>query len=148
MKKRPTQNNKPSALDKRRDSSTPDMFADALPTTTPATWPREGTRAHHALLALLKGPQNQADYSPGWRLAAYIQDLEYLGWHIRSRMFKHPRCPNPIAKYSIDFQDPATAAAIELHRQRTREQGDALLEFLLALILLAPLAVYLLGRLQ
>ncbi len=103
-----------SALSQRRHDTASDLFPDTLPPVVPAVWPSEGSRAHAALLALLEGPQNQADYGPGWRLAAYVQDLEYRGWRILSRLFKHPRCKPLIAEYAIDRQDPATAAALSM----------------------------------
>lgn len=110
MKKRPTPNEgKPSALDSL-DST--DLFPDTLPPVTPAVWPKAGTRKGDALEALISGPQNQCDYRPGWRLAAYVQALEYDGWGIRSRLFKHPRCAAPIAEYTLDRQHPGTRAAL------------------------------------
>ena len=106
-----------SALEPRRNDTASDLFPDTLPPVTPACWPNEGTRAAAALEALIAGPQNQADYRPGWRLAAYVQSLEYDGWRIRSRLFKHPRCACPIAEYTLDRQDPATAAALAKRKQ-------------------------------
>lgn len=104
---------KASALEQRHDTSA-DLFPETLSPVTPARWPKAGTRAAAALHALIDGPQNQADYSPGWRLAAYVQSLEYDGWAILSRLFKHPRCASPIAEYTLDRQDPATAAALNV----------------------------------
>jgi len=107
-----------SALDQRRnDTAQPDLFAADLPAVIPALWPNKGTRKADALAALIAGPQNQCDYRPGWRLAAYVQSLEYDGWSIRSRLFKHPRCARPIAEYTLDRQAPATAAALERRNQ-------------------------------
>ncbi|MGL1833073.1 hypothetical protein ACKVEX_05640 [Rhodocyclaceae bacterium SMB388] len=111
MKKRPTPDEgKPSA----RNSAHPnaDLFPDSLPPVAPAIWPKAGTRKADALEALIAGPQNQCDYWPGWRLAAYVKSLEYDGWKIRHRQFKHPRCKPLIAEYSLDRKDPATAAAL------------------------------------
>lgn len=103
-----------SALEPRRHDTASDLFPETLSPVTPARWPKAGTRAAAALQALIDGPQNQADYGPGWRLAAYVQSLEYDGWGIRSRLFKHPRCASPIAEYTLDRQDPATAAALNV----------------------------------
>lgn len=111
---------KASALSQRRNHTAQDLFPDTLPPVVPAAWPTEGTRAHDALLALMGGPINQCDYAPGWRLAAYVQDLEYRGWRILSRLFKHPRCKPLIAEYSLDFQDPATAAALAMRSEGGR----------------------------
>ena len=46
--------------------------------SVPAAWPTIGTRAYEALCALLAGPVNQAEYRHGWRLAAYIDELNRL----------------------------------------------------------------------
>lgn len=108
---------KASALEPRRNDTASDLFPDTLPAATPAIWPTAGTRKADALAALIAGPQNQCDYQPGWRLAAYVQSLEYDGWCIRSRLFKHPRCARPIAEYTLDRQDPATAAALAKRKQ-------------------------------
>ena len=126
---------KASALDKRRHDTALDLFPDTLPLITPAVWPKDGTRAAAALEALIAGPQNQADYRPGWRLAAYVQSLEYDGWRIRSRLFKHPRCACPIAEYTLDRQDPATAAALA-----KRKQAGFIAPELLGLLALAVVA--------
>lgn len=76
----------------------------------------------------------------GWRLAAYVQSLEYDGWGIRSRLFKHPHCARPIAEYALDRQDPATAAALE-----RRKQAGFFAPELAGLLALALVAGLLLG---
>lgn len=106
-----------SALDQRHFNPTAALFPELEPAATPALWPTPGTRKAAALQALIAGPQNQADYCPGWRLAAYVKSLAYDGWCIRSRLFRHPRCKPLIAEYSLDRQDPATAAALEKRKQ-------------------------------
>jgi hypothetical protein len=103
---------KTDALDQRHSNATASLFPELEPLVAPARWPADGSRAAAALQALLRGPVNQADFGPGWRLAAYVQSLEYDGWGIRSRMFAHPRCPRAIAEYTLDRQHPATAAAL------------------------------------
>jgi len=120
MKKRPTPEGKPSALDKRRNDTPQDLFPETLPAAVPAVWPSDGTRKADALRALIAGPQNQCDYRPGWRLAAYVKSLKYDGWGIRSRLIAHPRCRPLIAEYSLDQQDPATAAALALRNEGGR----------------------------
>ena len=126
---------KASALEPRRNDTPSDLFPDTLPAATPAIWPTAGTRKSDALQALIAGPQNQCDYRPGWRLAAYVQSLEYDGWCIRSRLFKHPRCARPIAEYTLDRQDPATAAALD-----KRKQAGFIAPELLGLLALAVVA--------
>lgn len=103
---------KPSALDKRHFNPTADLFPDSLPLVSAALWPTGGTRADEALKALIEGPQNQADYWQGWRLAAYVKELEYDGWAFIKRDIARPRCRRPITEYSLDRTDPSTAAAL------------------------------------
>lgn len=116
MKNAPDRKAAESALEQRHDTAS-DLFPDTLPAAAPAIWPTAGTRKADALEALIAGPQNQCDYRPGWRLAAYVQALKYDGWAIRSRLIAHPRCRPLIAEYSLDRQDPATAAALDKRKQ-------------------------------
>lgn len=104
---------KPSAAGKPAHfNALGDLFPESLPPIVPALWPTAGTRAREALDALLTGPQNQADYPHGWRLAAYVQALKYDGWRILSRPITRPGCRREIAEYTLDRADPATAAAL------------------------------------
>lgn len=89
-----------------------DLFPETLPPIIPARWPTPGTRADEALHALIVEPQNQADYIDGWRLAAYIQSLEDMGWSFLTRDIHKPRCRRPISEYRIDRAEPGTAAAL------------------------------------
>ncbi len=102
-----------SALDPRRNHTANDLFPETLPPVVPALWPKQGTRDHEALTALIKSPQNQADYWLGWRLAAYVQSLEGAGWRFITRWIKCSGCKGPIKEYELDRADPATAAALE-----------------------------------
>ena len=117
MKNAPAAQSNESALEQRHFNPSAPLFPELEPAATPALWPTPGTRKADALQALIAGPQNQCDYRPGWRLAAYVKSLAYDGWRIRSRLFKHPRCKPLIAEYSLDRQDPATAAALQARRQ-------------------------------
>lgn len=119
-----------SAAAKPAHSTPPaDLFPDSLPPVLAATWPTSGTRAHEALHALFTGPQNQADYRDGWRLAAYIRELVELGWCFIRHDITKPNCRRPITEYRIDRADPGTAAALA-----SRQKGaiDATLAGLLA----------------
>jgi hypothetical protein len=78
-----------------------------------AFWPAPGTRAAEALDALLTGPQNQADYRRGWRLAAYVNALRNDGWGILSRLIVKPGCRREIAEYQLDYRDLGTIAALK-----------------------------------
>lgn len=142
-----------SAPEPRRNDTAPDispdtsadLFPDTLPPVVSAVWPKHGTRKADALEALIAGPQNQCDYAPGWRLAAYVQALEYDGWRIRSRLFKHPRCKALIAEYTLDRQDPATAAALRTRREA--QSGFFRPEVAGWLVLLTPAAAAVLALL-
>ncbi|MBL8369098.1 MAG: hypothetical protein JNM54_14470 [Candidatus Accumulibacter sp.] len=112
MKTLPNQTASESAPSKRH-STAEDLFPDTLPRVTIATSPKPGTRPDEALNALLTGPQNQAEYDgQGWRLAAYVQQLEDRGWRFITRDIVRPGCRRPIAEYRIDRSDPGTAAAL------------------------------------
>ena len=102
-----------SALEPRHHfNAIADLFPESLPPVTPALFPVRGTRADEALQAIQQGPQNQADYWQGWRLAAYVKELEYLGWHFLKRCITRPGCRRAIAEYELDRTDPSTAAAL------------------------------------
>ena len=130
MKNARPQTTEASALDKRHSNPTADLFPDSLPPVVAALWPTRGTRADEALQAMQQGPQNQADYWQGWRLAAYVKELEYLGWAFLKRDISRPRCRRSITEYRIDRTDPSTAAALA-----SRQMGsiDLTLAGLLAL---------------
>lgn len=101
-----------SALDPRHNHTANDLFPDTLPPVVAALWPTRGTRADEAWQAIYQGPQNQADYWQGWRLAAYVKELEYLGWRFIKRDITRPGCRRAITEYQIDRTDPSTAAAL------------------------------------
>lgn len=129
-----------SALDSLNHNVT-DLFPETLPPIVPARIPTPGTRAAEALQALLKGPQNQAEYEGmGWRLAAYVQSLQDTGWGIYSRRITRPGCRRPIAEYSLDRTDPSTAAALASH-----QRGDVDLSLAGLLAFAAICALLLLG---
>lgn len=121
---------KPSAAGKRAHfNPLSDLFPESLPPVTAAVWPAPGTRADEALQALLAGKQNQADYWQGWRLAAYVKELQNDGWAFIKRDILRPGCRRVITEYELDRTDPSTAAALA-----SRQKGsiDATLAGLLA----------------
>jgi len=79
-----------------------------------------GTRPFEALHALIEAPQNQADYWQSWRLSADVKALRYDGWCFHTRNISKPGCRSKIAEYSINRDDPGTAAALAMR------QGGAL----------------------
>lgn len=80
-----------------------DLFPESLPPVMPARMPTAGTRADAALTAFFTGPQNQADYRDGWRLAAYVLELVELGWRFIRRDITKPGCRRPITEYTLDL---------------------------------------------
>ena len=112
MKNARPQTSETSALDKRHSNPLHDLFPESLPPVVPALWPTVGSRADEALQALINAPQNQADYWQGWRLAAYVKELEYDGWCFIKRDICRPNCRRLITEYAIDRTDPGTAAAL------------------------------------
>lgn len=101
-----------TALDKRHYAVN-DLFPETLPPVIPALWPVAGTRPAEALEVLLTGPTNQADYPRlGWRLAAYVKELEYDGWSFLKRDIERNGCRRPITEYRLNYSDPATKAAL------------------------------------
>lgn len=112
MKNAPTTKSSESAKDKRHYAAN-DLFPETLPPIVPALWPAAGTRPAEALEVLMYGPTNQADYPcMGWRLAAYIKELEYDGWSFLKRDIVRPGCRRPITEYRLNSGDPATKAAL------------------------------------
>ncbi len=118
MKRARTQNTGTSALDKRHYNPSAPLFPEIEPPVVAAFWPATGTRADEALQALLTGPQNQADYWYGWRLAAYVKELEYDGWRFIKRDILKPGCRRVITEYELDRTDPGTAAALASRHSR------------------------------
>lgn len=115
MKTPPNNTEFESAPDKRNYNRN-DLFPETLPPVMPAFWPTAGTRADEALQALIKAAQNQADYWESWRLAAYVKDLEYDGWCFHKRNITKPGCRRPITEYSLNKDDPGTAAALAMRQ--------------------------------
>lgn len=105
-----------SALDKPDSTQNLDLFPENFPVVIPARFPKTGTRADETLRALLNGPQNQADYINGWRLAANVKALEYDGWAIRRRPIIKPGCRREIKEYSLDRSHPSNIAALSARR--------------------------------
>ena len=96
MKKAPHRTNSTGAFVQLTLLETP-AFCPKLPTA--------GTRTAQALADLVEGDITQLDWLPpnpfkGWRLAAYIKDLDYLGWEPESVFVKCGQ-KKPIKRYSL-----------------------------------------------
>lgn len=68
-----------------------------------ASYPNPDSQAGIALAQLLNGEHlRQADWlHVGWRLAAAVKELDYLGWPVISMSVRVPSRKRPIADYSM-----------------------------------------------
>lgn len=144
MKKRPTPFEKPSALEPRQHHNT-DLFPGLLPAAPAPILPRPGTVKDAALAAVIAGKITQADFHRSWRLAAYIEDLIEDGWSVCSEWVTLPGWRDPIKRYWIDLQDPATRAAVAAYKAQSRQAGFVAPELLGLLALAAVAGLMLLG---
>jgi len=66
--------------------------------------PNPNSAESAALVALLDGVITQVDWlrrGKGWRLAAVIKELDYLGWEPESILLRRDSWPKPIAVYQL-----------------------------------------------
>ncbi|OIN91498.1 MAG: hypothetical protein AUJ20_10745 [Comamonadaceae bacterium CG1_02_60_18] len=66
--------------------------------------PPTGSAAEQALTDLLARDLTQIDWlesGKGWRLAAAVKELDYLGWEPQSIRVQAAGWPRPIARYSL-----------------------------------------------
>lgn len=92
---------------------------DFMPLLPPA-----GSDAELALGDLCKGPLTQIDWlnaGKGWRLAAAIKQLDYLGWEPRSMMAKCSGWKRAIARYTL----PAKALQAAYTLRKGKGAGHA-----------------------
>lgn len=86
MKKRPTDKSQSSANNRphynpQQDGQQQELFE--RPAINPR-WPTPGTLVYEALARMLSGERlTQISFGfHGWRLAAYVKELQYLGWSV------------------------------------------------------------------
>ena len=80
--------------------------------------PPHGSAAEKALYDLLERDLTQIHWiaeRKGWRLAAAVKVLGYLGWEPKSIRVKHPSCLSAIARYSL--HEKAKKAAYTMRKQ-------------------------------
>jgi hypothetical protein len=90
--------------------------------------PPHGSAAETALHDLLERDLTQIDWlaeRKGWRLAAAVKSLDYLGWEPQSIMVQSAGWPNPIARYSLPPKAKQAA-----HTMRQTGAGAGLLEII------------------
>ncbi len=133
------------ALDKRRQNTTPDLFPSLLPAAPAPILPRPGTVKDAALAAIVAGKVTQADFRRSWRLAAYIDELIDDGWVVCSEWVMLPGWRDPIKRYWIDLQDPATRAAVAAYKKQSGQVGFIAPELLGLLVLGMVACTMLLG---
>ncbi len=77
--------------------------------------PTAGTYADLALHDLLARDLTQIDWlndGKGWRLAAAVKELDYLGWEPQSIRVHAPSRKRPIARYSLPIKAKQAYAAM------------------------------------
>ena len=77
--------------------------------------PPHGSLAEQALFDLLARDWTTPEWDRagnGWRLAAAVKDLDYLGWEPISIRVPHAGCKRPIARYSLSAKAKQAAAAV------------------------------------
>lgn len=83
--------------------------------------PPDNSAAAQALTDLCAGDVTQIDWlqqRKGWRLAAAVKELGYLGWEPASVMVQSEGWPRPIARYSLPVRAKQAA-----HTLRNRGGG-------------------------
>ena len=81
------------------------------------TLPPKNSKADLALHDLAQGPVTQLEWLArglGWRLAAAVKELDYLGWEPVSVLVERAGWPKPIALYTLTAE--AKQAAAQLRR--------------------------------
>ena len=115
MKKRPTHKSQSSAKNRphytpQQDGQQQELFE--RPAINPR-WPTPGTLVYEALARMLSGERlTQISFGfHGWRLAAYVKELQYLGWSVCKGEVAAPaahKTRKPIREY---FLSPETILA-------------------------------------
>ena len=117
MKKRPTSPKKSQAPRDTGIVANGDLFPDSLPPFAPK-FPARRTLPGEVLARLLTGERlTQISFGfHGWRLAAYVKELDYMGWPIASM---HKPCPKgygsgrPVKEYWLQPDTIQKARAIQ-----------------------------------
>ncbi|KGS08647.1 hypothetical protein [Burkholderia sp. ABCPW 111] len=83
------------------------------PAFAPA-WPASDTLPAETLARLLTGERltQPAFGTSRWRLAAYVMELKYLGWPVKSAPVHYPGRARPIAQYWLDNKTIMAARAL------------------------------------
>lgn len=143
--KTPTPRNGKAGVPEARQHHTTDLFPGSLPAAPVPILPRPGTVKDAALAAIVAGKITQADFRRSWRLAAYIDELVDDGWAVCSDWITLPGWRDPIKRYWIDPQDPATRAAVAAYKAQSRQAGFVAPELLGWIVLAAVAGLLLLG---
>ena len=82
----------------------PEQFELLPPPEFNPSWPSTGTLPAETLARMLSGERlTQPGFgTTRWRLAAYVKELDYLGWPIESEWVKETPYPRPIKRYWLD----------------------------------------------
>ncbi len=143
--KTPTPHEGKAGVPEARQHHTTDLFPGSLPAAPVPILPRPGTVKDAALAAIVAGKVTQADFRRSWRLAAYVDELVDDGWVVCSEWVTLPGWRDPIKRYWIDLQDPATRAAVAAHKKQFGQAGFVAPELLGWIVLAAVAGLLLLG---
>lgn len=134
-----------SVLKKRSNSSTHDHFPALLPAAPALNLPRRSTVKDAALGAIIASKITQAGFDRSWRLAAHIVELVDDSWAVCSEWVALPNWTDPVKRYWIDLQDPATRAAAVAHKKQSGQCGFVMPELAGLLVLTAVAGLLLAG---
>lgn len=84
--------------------NTPEQLSFLPPVPFCPLMPPRGSAAEQALFDLLERDLTTPDWiaeRKGWRLAAAVKELDYLGWEPKSILIQSAEWKNPIARYSL-----------------------------------------------
>jgi hypothetical protein len=123
MKKFATDKSHADQKPNRAGNPGPEQFELLSPPSFHPAWPTHGTLAAEALARLLTGERltQPAFGMSRWRLAAYIKDLGYLGWPVKSALIYYPGRARPIAQYWLTNDTIAEAHSMQRAQWRVLE---------------------------
>jgi len=92
----------------------PEQFELLPPPEFKPSWPEHGTNPANALERLIAGERlTQPSFGLRcWRLAAYVKELDYLGWPIRASWVHFPGYLRPIKEYWLDQKTISAAMSL------------------------------------
>jgi hypothetical protein len=108
---------KPTSAKTQPDYIEQEQFELLPPPEFNPQWPERGTLPAEALERFLTGERvSQIGFGVhrGWRLAAYVQKLEDLGWPFKNEWVKETTYPRKINRYWLEPKTIIAARAIRV----------------------------------